>query len=165
MPLIKHVYYCMSFHQSTHSAHQILCVFLSYEWVAPLRFYFTPCTYSMVLYGKMLQLLFYSFPPRSFMLSLIFRCKSHPTALHTFVFLASTVYRFPLSIPLHQHRGETSDDWDKIYNLSHHMPGSSVMWRIGCDLTALRTFWFKLFSYFCQCGHGEWILQIAVMEL
>lgn len=84
VPLIKHVYYSMSFHQSTHSAPQILCVFLSYEWVVSLRVCFTPLTYSVVLYGKLLRLLSYFCP-----LSLIFRCKSHLTALHTFVFLTS----------------------------------------------------------------------------
>lgn len=84
--------------QRADSAHQILRVLCqkNVPWAICSRKRFSSA-HTVCICGKMLPLLFPSFAPRSFLLSLVFRCKSHPVAPLNFVFPAYTVCWFPLS--------------------------------------------------------------------
>ena len=136
----------MSSLQST-SAYQIHCVFcqkndiaLSSEWLAPTRFLVTLDTYVLCIYSNTLQFLFSSFSPCSSTPSLICRFEFYPTALRPFHSLTSTVCWSSLSLShtlsslASAAQSEILDAWDELYDLSHGITGSVLIWSITCDV-------------------------------
>lgn len=133
MPLIKHVYYCMSSHQSAHSADQIHCVFCQKN--NSFVFWMT-CSHKILLHT---QCIYYIFIEYMYIVSLICRCKSCPTAVPPFSFLTSTdslSVTPPHSLALAA-QSEILDDWDELQDLSHSITGSILTWNITCNLWLL----------------------------
>lgn len=115
--LIKHVYYCMSSHQSAQSESNPLSFVkrMCYEWVAPLRFFFTLGTYSLFMANC------YSCYSPHFLhvpsCCLWYSDASLIPQPRTPLFFSlppstDSLYLTRRPIPLHQQQSETSDDWD-----------------------------------------------------
>lgn len=128
----------------------------SYEWGAPIRFYSTLYLWQIVTcYSP-----HFRHVPSC---CLWFRCKSHPTALHSFVCLTSTVYWFTLSHTA-TYSLTSARKWNirwlrLITRLSRSIPGNFLfflMWHVGSNLTVLHRFCLNLISHLSErtCGIG-----------